>query len=192
MFAIFNTVEIKYYSHDANCHWVDNTSIAATFKTSQSAQNCINSTLKVQKSKLEVVKIDDEVTPLTKEEAEAAYNELQEAARVLGRIAGNIPAILNYYQGIQSEQDKLQEDLLHKFEFVSPGNIMFVKLGRLLKDCRIKRREAKNKVEYLIGISNATPYNLLKVDAYAEREKLMFLVLHQNFLIKKGSIIKWQ
>ena len=44
--------------------------------------------------------------------------------------------------------------MLHKFEFTSPGNIIFVKLGRMLKACRIKRREAKDRLGYMIAIGD--------------------------------------
>lgn len=55
----------------------------------------------------------------------------------------------------------MQEDLLHKFEFTSPGNIIFVKLGRMLKACRIKRREAKDRLGYMIAIGNAKGKDIL-------------------------------
>ena len=98
---------------------------------------------------------------LTKEEAEAAYEELRQAVEIFGKAAEKIPAITKYYATIQSEQDKLQEDLLHKFEFTSPGNIIFVKLGRMLKACRIKRREAKDRLGYMIAIGDAKGKNIL-------------------------------
>ena len=71
---------------------------------------------------------EDPIPTLTKEEA--AYEELRQAVEIFGKAAEKIPAITKYYATIQSEQDRLQEDLLHKFEFTSPGNIIFVKLGR--------------------------------------------------------------
>lgn len=101
------------------------------------------------------------IPTLTKEEAEAAYEELRQAVEIFGKAAEKIPAITKYYATVQSEQDKLQEDLLHKFEFTSPGNIIFVKLGRMLKTCRIKRREAKDHLGYMIAIGNAKGKDIL-------------------------------
>lgn len=103
----------------------------------------------------------DPIPTLTKEEAEAAYEELRQAVEIFGKAAEKIPAITKYYTTIQSEQDRLQEDLLHKFEFTSPGNIIFVKLGRMLKACRIKRREAKDRLGYMIAIGNTNGKNIL-------------------------------
>lgn len=110
---------------------------------------------------LDSKEVRESIPTLTKEEAEAAYEELRQAAEIFGKAAEKIPAITKYYATIQSEQDRLQEDLLHKFEFTSPGNIIFVKLGRMLKACRIKRREAKDRLGYMIAIGDAKGKNIL-------------------------------
>lgn len=91
----------------------------------------------------------------------AKNKKLRQAVEIFGKAAEKIPAITKYYATIQSEQDRLQEDLLHKFEFTSPGNIIFVKLGRMLKACRIKRREAKDRLGYMIAIGDAKGKNIL-------------------------------
>lgn len=102
------------------------------------------------------------VTTMTKEEAEKTYTNLLAAVEQLGKVAEQIPSLKAYYANVQCEQDKVQEDILHKMEFSSSGNIMFVKLGRMLKECRLKRREAKNRLLYLGNISMAIPGELLK------------------------------
>lgn len=170
MFVIFWIDEKKYYSSNAQCHWVEEMKSASTFNSQEKACNFAKSGLKDKLHALEYIEVNSrtetgEVIPvpdLTKEEAEAAYEELRKAAEIFGKAAENIPAIMKYYQTVQIEQDKLQQDLLHKFEFTSPGNIIFVKLGRMLKTCRLKRREAKDRLGYLIALGNATSKNILK------------------------------
>lgn len=170
MFVIFWIDEKKYYSSNAQCHWVEEMKAASTFNSREKACNFAKSGLKDKIHVLEYIEVGakteaGEVVPvpdLTKEEAEMAYEELRKAAEIFGKAAENIPALMKYYQNIQTEQDKLQQDLLHKFEFTSPGNIIFVKLGRMLKTCRLKRREAKDRLGYLIAIGNAVPKNVLK------------------------------
>lgn len=145
---------------------------AATFKTYENACKYAENSLKDKLHLLEYIELDSKkeeevnedknIPVLTKEEAEQAYEDLRKAAEEFGKAAMNIPAIMKYYQDVQSEQDKLQEDLLHKFEFANPGNIIFVKLGRMLKICRNKRREAKDRIGYMIAISNSKPKDVLK------------------------------
>lgn len=168
MFAILWTKENKYYVYATKKnHWTDNIQAAGKFNTLEAAQNCAKNSLKDKLHELQYLTLDDKgvnedsIPTLTKEEAEVAYEELRKAVEIFGKAAEKIPAIKKYYATVQSEQDKLQEDLLHKFEFTSPGNIIFVKLGRMLKACRIKRREAKDRVNYMIAIGDAKGKNIL-------------------------------
>lgn len=112
-------------------------------------------------NEFEYIDINSLSSSLTKEEAEAAYEELQQAVETLGEVAKKIPAIMQYYQNVHSEQDKMQEDLLHKFEFMEPNNILFIKFSRMLKNCRLKRREAKDRTSYITAISQSSITNLL-------------------------------
>lgn len=163
MFVIFWIEEKKYYTNNPQCHWSEEIDLALSFKNRVSAENLIRTNLK---DKVDLVKIVDKeninISFYTKEEAEQAYDELQKAVQIFGAAMEKMPAIRKYYEDIQSEQDRLQQDLLHKFEFVTPGNIIFVKLGRMLKICRIKRREAKDKLSYLTAIDSAKPEDILK------------------------------
>lgn len=140
---------------------------AGRFSSLEAAQKYAKNALKDKLHELQYLTLDnkkaneDPIPTLTKEEAEAAYEELRQAVEIFGKAAEKIPAITKYYTTVQSEQDKLQEDLLHKFEFTSPGNIIFVKLGRMLKTCRIKRREAKDHLGYMIAIGNAKGKDIL-------------------------------
>ena len=171
MFVILWTTENKYYANNAKCHWVEDIKCAQVFNTLEKATNYGRNNLKDRVHLLEYVEVNskepalicDDTPVLTKEEAEKAYEELRAAAQTFGEAAKKIPSIMKYYQTIEIEQNKLQEDLLHKFEFTSPGNIIFVKLGRMLKICRTKRREAKDRVNYVVTLSNAKPLDILKV-----------------------------
>lgn len=134
MFVIFWVEEKKYYSSNAQCHWTNEIKAASTFNSREKACNFAKSGLKDKIHALEYIEVSARteagevilVPDLTKEEAETAYEELRKAAEIFGKAAENIPAIMKYYSKIQSEQDKLQEDLLHKFEFTSPGNIILL------------------------------------------------------------------
>ena len=168
MFVILWAKETKYYTDKKKLnHWTDDIKLATKFSTLDAINNYIKNSLPGKANELEYLTFDgkevteDSIPTLTKEEAEAAYEELRKAAELFGKAAEKIPAITKYYTTIQSEQDKLQEDLLHKFEFTSPGNIIFVKLGRMLKACRIKRREAKDRLGYMIAIGDAKGKNIL-------------------------------
>lgn len=167
MFVILWINENKYYTYTKENHWTNNIDAAGRFTTLEAAQKYAKNALKDKLHELQYLTLDDKrvnedsIPTLTKEEAEAAYEELRQAVEIFGKAAEKIPTITKYYATIQSEQDKLQEDLLHKFEFVSPGNIIFVKLGRMLKDCRVKRREAKDRLGYMIAIGNAKGKDIL-------------------------------
>lgn len=167
MFVILWIKENKYYAYAKENHWTDNIYAAGKFNTLEAAQKYAKNSLKDKLQELQYLTLDgkkaseDPIPTLTKEEAEAAYEELRQAVEIFGKAAEKIPAITKYYATIQSEQDRLQEDLLHKFEFTSPGNIIFVKLGRMLKACRIKRREAKDRLGYMIAIGNAKGKDIL-------------------------------
>ena len=52
-----------------------------------------------------------------------------------------------------SEQDKIQEDLLHKIEFESTGRGQGAHLCVLLRECRKKRRGYKDMLTMLQGVS---------------------------------------
>lgn len=171
MFVILWINEKKYYTYNAKCHWTATIETAATFKTYENACRYAESALKDKLNELEYVELDSKkeendedknIPVLTKEEAEQAFEDLRKAAEAFGKAATNIPAIMKYYQDVQSEQDKLQEDLLHKFEFVNSSNIIFIKLGRMLKNCRNKRREAKDRIGYMIALNNSKPKDILK------------------------------
>lgn len=175
MFAILWIEEKKYYTSEAKMHWTSDINFATRFKTLETATNFAKNGLSDKIHVLEYVDIsiknsplvegEDEIvsTPdMTKEEAEIAYEELRKTAEAFGKAAEKMPSIMKYYKGIQNDQQKLQEDLLHKFEFTSSSNIMFVKLGRMLKKCRLERREAKDRIDYMVAIGNCKPKDLLK------------------------------
>lgn len=170
MYAIYWKTERKYYSNDANCHWVEKIECAATFKSHETARNHAKNGLKDKVTELEFIEIigqieDNAVPPiydLTKEEAEEAYEKLRAAAAAFGEAANMIPSLTQYYQKIQSDEDKRQEDLLHKFEFANPNGFLYVRLGKMLNICRRKRREAKDRLGYMLAIGAVKPKDILK------------------------------
>lgn len=146
MFVILWIKENKYYAYTKENHWTDNIEAAGRFNTLEAAQKYAKNGLKDKLHELQYLTLDgkevseDPIPTLTKEEAEAAYEELRQAVEIFGKAAEKIPAITKYYATIQSEQDKL---------------------GRMLKACRIKRREAKDRLGYMIAIGDAKGKNIL-------------------------------
>ena len=59
-----------------------------------------------------------------------------------------------------SEQDKIQEDLLHKIEFESTGRGQAGHLCVLLRECRKKRRGYKDMLTMLQGVSTVAINNV--------------------------------
>lgn len=161
MFVVFWIKQNKYLG--AGNTWVKTIKSADKFTSLAQAQQQAGKRYQQQykDNEFEYIDINSLSSSLTKEEAEAAYEELQQAVETLGEVAKKIPAIMQYYQNVHSEQDKMQEDLLHKFEFMEPNNILFIKFSRLLKNCRLKRREAKDRTSYITAISQSSITNLL-------------------------------
>lgn len=161
MFVVFWIKQNKYLG--VGNTWVKTIKSADKFTSLAQAQQQAGKRYQQQykDNEFEYIDINSLSSSLTKEEAEAAYEELQQAVETLGEVAKKIPAIMQYYQNVHSEQDKMQEDLLHKFEFMEPNNILFIKFSRLLKNCRLKRREAKDRTSYITAISQSSITNLL-------------------------------
>lgn len=170
MYAIYWKAERKYYAYDAKCHWVEKIECAATFKSKDNAHSYAESAAKAQLNELEIIEITQKVEEnavieapdLTKEEAEEAYEKLRAAVQALGEAATMMPALIKYYKKIQSDEDKRQEDLLHKFEFANPNGFLYVRLGKMLNICRRKRREAKDRLGYMLAITAVKPAQLLQ------------------------------
>lgn len=162
MFMIYWVEGNRYYHESGKKHWVDTAEQASQFTTVEAAMNVAKNSIKV--GPLEYVDCEkDQITLMTKEEAKKTYEELERAIETLSTIAVKIPNLKQYYQTAQGELDKQQEDLLHKFEFMAPGNIMFVKFGRMLKRCREERRRTKNRINYLIALSQSSVSNIPQV-----------------------------
>lgn len=162
MFVVFWVKQNKYLGSGNT--WVKTIKSADKFTSLIQAQQQAGKRYQKQYKDNEFEYIDistDSSSSLTKEEAEAAYEELRQAVETFGEVAAKIPAIMQYYQNVHSEQDKMQEDLLHKFEFMEPNNILFIKFSRMLKNCRLKRREAKDRIGYMTAISQSSIINLL-------------------------------
>lgn len=100
---------------------------------------------------------------MSAEKAEAAYARFVELTEEYGKmIAETVPNLIDYYSEQQSIFSKQQEDLLHEIEFAPMSNIALVRIARKLKECRVRRRTAKNNTYYLVAVSHATLETLLK------------------------------
>ena len=101
MFVILWIKEIKYYAYTKENHWTDNIQAAGKFNTLEAAQKYAKNALKDKLHELQYLTLDgkevseDPIPTLTKEEAEAAYEELRQAVEIFGKAAEKIPAITN-------------------------------------------------------------------------------------------------
>lgn len=131
-------------------HWTDIINKAATFGTEEAARNYAKHALeKTHKecADLEFLNLDEK--PLTTEEAEELYKELVEAIDSLEKIRGKMSALIKYYYNVVSEQDGVQQDILHSIEFGKVVENMLPKVGYMLRVSRLKRRHAKDKIHFI-------------------------------------------
>ena len=168
MFVIYWTTECKYYSDNNNCHWSKTVNGAATFKTTKAASNFIQSALKYQAADevleiIEVTSTELDVPELTQEEAEQAYEKLYQAAQLFGEAMVAAPMLVQHYTKQLSDENKRQEDLLHKFEFTQQNSFLYVRLGKMVNACRKRRREAKDCLNYIKSITEASPMGIFEV-----------------------------
>ena len=76
--------ENKYYAYSKENHWTDNIYAAGKFNTLEAAQKYAKNSLKDKLQELQYLTLDgkeaskDPIPTLTKEEAEAAYEELRQ------------------------------------------------------------------------------------------------------------------
>lgn len=151
-----------YYTNNKTQHWVRDISKAQRFKNAQAATNFGLTAFKGSISYNIVSEKGEEVcaapAPLTTESfSEKDFSIMLSLVEKFGEVAEKLPQMLTYYNNIVSEQDKLQEDLLHKIEFTSSFKfITHFKLNQKLQKCRLARRDAKNKLSYLTAINITT------------------------------------
>lgn len=103
MFVILWIKENKYYTYTKENHWTNNMDAAGRFSSLEAAQKYAKNALKDKLHELQYLTLDnkkaneDPIPTLTKEEAEAAYEELRQAVEIFGKAAEKIPAITKYY-----------------------------------------------------------------------------------------------
>lgn len=137
--------------------WVELLSEASKFKNHDTATNTINNNpvLKELLAQNIIIITEHDICLMTEQEANESFFQLQKNAEAFGEIAQKISSMQIYYNNIVSEQDKIQQDILHKFEFTKPHGLTYFKLGKMLHECREKRREAKDALMYLASLSTA-------------------------------------
>lgn len=99
---------------------------------------------------------------MSSEDAESTYSKLDEAVATFGELND----LLTYYAAEQRRYDEMEQDILHRIEFGSIIGLAGMRLVKQLKDVRIKRREAKDKVQYLLKLQNC-----FKLDIKKESDK---------------------
>lgn len=158
-----------YYCNNKTNHWSNLIGKAQRFSSVQAATNFSLTALKDSVNYTIVSEDGKEAcpppVPTTETFSKKDFSDLVSLAEKFGEMAEKIPYMLTYYNNSLSEQDKLQEDLLHKIEFTpSFKAITHIRLGQKLKKCRLKRRDAKNALYYLTALNATTSLpNLLEV-----------------------------
>ena len=150
MFVIFDARQGKYYAYNKKSHWTDVVNKAATFGTEEAARNYAKHALeKTHKEGADLKFLNLGEKQLTAEEAEELYKELVGAIDSLEKIAEKMPALTNYYCNVVSEQDGIQQDILHSIDFGKVVENMLPKVGYMLRVSRLKRRHAKDKIHFI-------------------------------------------
>lgn len=161
-----------------NSKWVSDVTQASRFKTEQAAANVIAGTAPLTALGDSIMPIDEEklkevCSVMSQEEAEQAYEELRQAAYRLGEVSKKLLALRIYYRDVEENEEKLQIDILHKFEFMKSDWLTYVQLGRKMKESRRKRREAKDRLDFLGAIDRASvPTLTYCLDHYEEHLKV--------------------
>lgn len=161
-----------YYRNKDGC-WVKEMRKAQSLKR-ESAENIINNstTLKAEfdEGLVDIIEHPYEIgiVELTDEEAEKAYEQLRFAVQLFGEAFKMMPSIKDHYQKVHRKQEAIQQDLLHKIEFEDTIEYFYGKFGKMIHDCRMVRRDAKDKLQYLEDI-DVMPMELLEAhDKYNE------------------------
>jgi len=153
---------LKYYIHRTDTdeyrvtgsdQWLPKNR-AYGWRTREAAQKCVDQL--ANKTYFKYVEILDEEDPsdescmptMTEEEADILYSKLVDGANALTKL----DEIIFIYEAAISKYDSMTSDLLHRIELGNIGGVIGVRLVRQLKDTRIKRRKAKDKVEYCLDL----------------------------------------
>lgn len=153
-----------YFQQVKYNHWTTDIEKANKFKNLTAAKNTIaaasaQSDIKTKLDKIEYIEYQEPVKSFnqyTPEEADAIFSDFERCVNELRILCKtHLPSLQHYYCELESNQNKLQEDLLHKFELMSSSNLQLVRYGRKLQECRRIRREAKNKTSFLTCVQDS-------------------------------------
>lgn len=134
-------------------HW--KTRQAAETQAAQMKKSCLDSSWRVEEvASDEPIQVFDTEDRAIKTSPE--FIEMTHAVYDCVHSIGKIREMIDQCSRGLSQQDKIQEDLLHKIEFESMGRGQGAHLCTLLRDCRKKRRGYKDMLVMLQGISMAT------------------------------------
>ena len=129
---------------------------AYKFATMEKASNVLSVTFKNKfatiMDKLHIVEYGVTVPEISEEQAQKMSENVESVIAQVVDIKSDIPALIAYYNKQLSHYDLITQDILHKIELDSVTGIMAVRLVRQLKQARIKRREAKDKLMLLSSV----------------------------------------
>ncbi|MCM1217321.1 MAG: hypothetical protein NC548_22720 [Lachnospiraceae bacterium] len=132
-----------YYCTKPNAHWEQDITLATKFKTRTNANNV----MKTLEGEL-IIKIYSKKTQAPIEDNEENNEVVNSLMEALGTI--DFTKLMNDYNSQRQKYDLMQEDILHKIEFSEITDAYEAAcLMKQLKEIRIKRREVKDKIEFL-------------------------------------------
>lgn len=162
-YVIHNKVGDLYWLGASQRCWVPEAFGASKFKSADNATHEVNNIPNCDTRDIEVIQyagksssmnaIDLTATKvLTPEEADATFDILQTCVSAFK----DLDAMIVYYSQEEKKYDGMQQDILHRIEFGSVVGLTGLRLIAKLKDVRLKRREIKDKVAYLLAVKSST------------------------------------
>lgn len=163
MAYVIKDVNTERYMVASPFCWVDKIELASAYFKEESVRNLIEVTYKKRFAKDKVNAIayrfdnDDKFVtapcaPLLTEEI--ANKEFQKISSALYALR-HINTLYDYWIEKEAKYERMTQDILHKIELDDVSNcIDAFKIMQLLKEVRIKRREAKEKVAILMALKD--------------------------------------
>lgn len=136
--------------------WSKNIEEATKFTTVDKASNLLSVTFKNKFAdiidKLHVIEYGTTIPKISDAQAKEMSEKIDTILTQIADIKSDIPTLIAYYNDQLSHYDLLTQDILHKIELDNVTGIVAVRLVKQLKQARIKRREAKDKLMLLSSV----------------------------------------
>lgn len=183
----------KYMAHYSGKRFCDQASAAYRWKTEEAAAAQAKQMNHVDRSHAWHAEMVDGVAELQAFDANTLYiKSSPEFLGMVDELCGCVRTIAHVKEMIEkctagmSEQDRIQEDLLHKIEFEYGGKGNGAHLCSLLHQCRQKRRGYKDMLIMLQTIGNTTIANMDEQSLMEVQDKLS----NRKYQTKSDSVFQ--